>query len=63
MRFLGVILIVVGLLSAGVSFLDMNFIFLTWINQWGENVGWIIRGGMVFLGLILYFAGKPTDQE
>ncbi len=63
MRFLGIILIVVGLLSAGVYFLDMNFIFLNWINQWGDNVAWMIRGGMIVLGLILYFIGKPTDEE
>ena len=63
MRFIGVVIIVIALVSAGVYFLDMNFIFLTWVNHWGENIGWVIRGGMVLLGLILYFAGKPTDKE
>ncbi len=63
MRFLGVILIVVGLVSAGVYFLNMNFIFLTWINKWGATTGWIIRGGMVLLGLILYFLGKSSEEE
>ncbi len=63
MRFLGSVLIILGLVSAAVSFLDMNFIFLTWINTWGETIGWVIRGGFVLLGVILYVAGKPSDEE
>jgi len=63
MRFLGTIFIVVGVLSAAVYFLDMNFIFLKWIDNWGSSIAWSIRGGMVLLGLILYFAGKPSEEE
>ena len=63
MRFLGSVLIILGVVSAAVSFLDMEFIFLTWINTWGETIGWTIRGGFVLLGVILYIAGKPADEE
>lgn len=63
MRFFGGLLIAIGLLSAGLYFLDMNFLFLNWINRWGETTGWLIRGGVVVLGVILYFVGKPSDQE
>lgn len=63
MRFLGTIFIVVGLLSAGVYFLKMNFIFLQWIDNWGSNIAWGIRGAMVLVGIILYVAGKPTEEE
>lgn len=54
---------VVGLLSGAVYFLGMNFIFLNWINNWGPNVAWAIRGGIVMLGLIMYIAGKPSEEE
>jgi hypothetical protein len=63
MRFSGGILIVIGLISAALHFASMNFIFLNWINNWGFNVAWGIRGGLVLLGIILYFAGKPSDEE
>lgn len=63
MRFFGGILIAIGLLSAALYFASMNFIFLKWINHWGSNVGWWIRGGLVLLGIILYIAGKPSDEE
>ena len=63
MRFFGAFIMVVGLLSAAVYFLDMNFMFLNWINNWGPGVAWAIRGGIVLLGLIMYIAGKPSDEE
>jgi len=63
MRFFGAFIMVVGLLSGAVYFLGMNFIFLNWINNWGPNVAWAIRGGIVMLGLIMYIAGKPSEEE
>ena len=63
MRFLGAFIIVVGVLSAIVHVLGMNFMFLNWINHWGPGVAWGIRGGIILLGLIMYVGGKPSDQE
>jgi hypothetical protein len=63
MRFFGAFIMVVGLLSAGAYFLEMNFIFLSWINNWGPGMSWVLRGGIVLVGLIMYIAGKPSDQE
>ena len=63
MRFFGAFIMVVGLLSGAVYFLGMNFIFLNWINNWGPNVAWAIRGGIFMLGLIMYIAGKPSEEE
>jgi hypothetical protein len=37
--------------------------FLNWINNWGSGVAWGIRGGIILLGLIMYIAGKPSDEE
>jgi hypothetical protein len=63
MRFFGAFIMIVGLLSATVYFLDMNFMFLNWINNWGPGVAWTIRGGIILLGLIMYLVGKPSDEE
>lgn len=63
MRFFGGFLVVLGLLSIVLPYVDMNFMFLHWVNNWGPAVSWMIRGGMVLLGLIMYIAGKPTDRE
>lgn len=63
MRFFGGFLAAIGLLSAALYFLDMNFIFLNWINKWGPGVAWSIRGGLIVVGLLLYVLGKPSDEE
>lgn len=63
MRFFGGLLIAIGLISAALFFLNMNFIFLKWINRWGDMTGWIIRGGIVLIGLVLYILGKPPEEE
>jgi len=58
MRFFGILILVIGILSIVLHFLNMNFIFLNWIDQWGTQTGWIIRGGITLLGLILWLFGK-----
>jgi hypothetical protein len=63
MRFFGAFIMVVGLLSSAVYFLGMNLVFLNWINNWGANMAWAIRGGITVLGLIMYIAGKPSEEE
>ncbi len=63
MRFFGAFLIILGALSTALFFLDMNFIFLNWINTWGSQIGWGIRGFMILLGIVLYIVGKAADEE
>jgi len=62
MRFLGLLLIFIGVFSVIWYFLGMNLIFLQWIGQWGETTGWLIRGAFIVIGAILYFVGKPSDK-
>ena len=63
MRIFGAFLIILGALSTALFFLDMNFIFLNWINTWGTQIGWGIRGFMILLGIVLYIVGKAADEE
>ncbi|MBC6991726.1 MULTISPECIES: hypothetical protein [Hymenobacter] len=61
MKELGLGLFLVGLVSLALPFLGMKFMFLTWIEQWGVAVSWVIRGGITLLGLILYLAYRNRD--
>ncbi len=63
MRFWGGLIMAFGILSGVVSLMDMHFIFLKWIENWGSGIAWAIRGGMVVIGLIMYIAGKPAAEE
>ena len=63
MRSFGIILIIVGAISAILFFLDKNFVLLDWINTWGSQVGWGIRGFLILLGIILFIVGKAAEEE
>lgn len=56
-----------GAASAVLYFLDYEYKFLSWIDNWGETVGWSIRGAMVVVGggLVLFdmFTGKDEYDD
>ncbi|MBO3273317.1 MULTISPECIES: hypothetical protein [Hymenobacter] len=61
MKELGLGLFLIGLVSLVLPLLGLKFIFLTWIEQWGPTVSWLIRGGVTLLGLILYLSTRNRD--
>ena len=63
MRLIGIFLIIVGAISAILFFLDKNFVLLNWINTWGSQVAWGIRGFLILLGIILFIVGKAAEEE
>lgn len=60
MKELGLALLLVGLISLIVALINPNvqYVFLQWINNWGPNVAWAIRGGITLLGFVLWRAGS-----
>lgn len=67
MRQIGSILLILGAGSAVLFFLGYEFRILSWIDSWGETVGWGIRGVMIVVGggLLLFdrFAGQGDAEE
>ncbi|SFQ30776.1 hypothetical protein [Hymenobacter arizonensis] len=63
MKELGLGLLIIGLISLVLPFINPNIksVFLTWIDQWGTTVAWLIRGGITLLGLILWLSFKNRD--
>ncbi|KAA9332920.1 hypothetical protein F0P96_07985 [Hymenobacter busanensis] len=64
MKELGLGLLLIGLVSMVLPFVqgrETHFIFLTWIDQWGPTVAWLIRGGIALLGLVLWLSFKNRD--
>ena len=49
-------MLLIGLISLALPFINPNihYIFLTWIDHWGPNVAWAIRGGITLVGLGLW---------
>lgn len=63
MRSLGLLLLVLGIGSCVVHFMDMEMRLLRWIDTWGENAAWGIRGGFIAVGLLLVMAGKKKAEK
>lgn len=63
MRQIGTYIAIFGIGSVILSFLDMNFTLLMWIDSWGETTGWIIRVSLIVLGAILFFTGSPETES
>ena len=63
MKELGLGLLLVGLISLALPFINPNIksVFLTWIDNWGPTAAWLIRGGITLLGLVLWLSFKNRD--
>ncbi len=57
MRQFALLLLVLGIGSCVVHFMEMEMKLLRWINTWGEGPAWGIRGGLIGLGLLLFLVG------
>jgi hypothetical protein len=64
MRALGILLLLFGIATIVLFVMEVHVEFLAWINNWGEDAAWGIRGGAVLLGLVLMMAGgKKKDGK
>ena len=63
MKELGLGLLIIGLISLAMAFINPNvhYVFLKWVDNWGPTVAWAIRGGVTLLGLGLWLSFKNRD--
>jgi hypothetical protein len=61
MKFIGLFFLVIGLVSVGLGLVGYNSLLLSWVNNWGEGIGWGIKLGATALGGILYFVYRHQD--
>jgi len=62
---LGLGLLIIGLISLVLPLINPNihYVFLKWIDNWGPAVAWVIRGGIMLLGLALWLGFKNRDLK
>ena len=63
MKNIGSLLFILGIGSIGLYFAELQFKLLMWIDNWGPDIGWAIRGGFVALGAVLWLIGNSQAQE
>lgn len=62
MRGWGITLILLGIGSAILPLMDRQFILLMWIDMWGPTMGWILRGGVITLGILMAVFGAGRED-
>jgi hypothetical protein len=62
MRKIGGYMIFFGLFAIVLNFFDRVPSILMWIYNWGEGVAWAIKIGLIVVGAILFFMGKPEAE-
>ena len=63
LKSIGEIFFLFGAGSSLLSFLNMEFFFLMWIDNWGTDVGWGIRIGLTIIGAALWIISKRHDHS
>ena len=61
MKRIGRFLLIFGIGSVVLYFLNMQFIILAWVDMWGPEVGWAIKIGMIVVGAALWFLGNKQE--
>ncbi|OKL41277.1 hypothetical protein [Pontibacter flavimaris] len=61
MKFIGLFLLLAGLVSLVLEFTGANLVVLNWLNQFGETGSLAIRIGVTLLGGIIYYLRRHDD--
>lgn len=62
MRQLGSLMAFLGIFAIGLEFLGRVPSVLTWIYNWGAGPAWAIKIGLIVVGGLLWFLGKPSEE-
>jgi hypothetical protein len=63
MQGFGGLLVMLGAGSFVLRFINMDFILVSWVDNWGPAVGNGIRVGMIVVGAILWFLGRQSAAK
>ena len=62
MRLLGWVVLLFGVASIVVHFMNVDTGLFNWISNWGDGPAWGIRGGTTVFGLAMAFSGKKKPK-
>lgn len=63
MKSIGIYLLIAGVGSIVLNQFGYEFSLLMWIDNWGETVGWAIRGGAIVVGGALMLLGMKQESS
>lgn len=53
---------VFGVVATVLNYLNFNFVFVSWIENWGETTSFMARWGMIIGGSIMWLKGRAIEQ-
>ena len=62
MKNIGSTFLIFGIGSIALNFFGYEFVLLSWVDNWGETIGWALRGAVIVAGGGLFFMGGRTGQ-
>lgn len=63
MKQAGQTLLFFGIGTILLNLIGYEFAILMWIDTWGTEIGWALRGALVVAGLALFFVGSRTPDS
>ncbi len=61
---IGGFLAISGIISTILYLIDYEVSILNWINSGGPMLGWVIRIGLIVIGVLLFFlVGKSSEDD
>lgn len=61
MKNIGSTLLLLGVGTIVLNLIGFEFAILSWIDNWGETVGWAIRGLLIVAGGVLFVLGQRSE--
>ncbi|MFB9864434.1 hypothetical protein [Rufibacter immobilis] len=61
MKYLGLLIFLVGVVSLLVASFGANHFLLLWVDNWGRSIGWVLRVGITIAGYVLYYLHRHDD--
>ena len=62
MRKFGIYFAIFGVASIILPYFNLQLKILMWVDEWGETVSWAIKIGLIVIGAVLFFLGKPEED-
>ncbi len=62
MKSIGGLMLLLGLGSFVLHFMNMEFKLLSWVDNWGADIGVGIRVALIVVGGILWFLGNKREK-
>ncbi|WP_296313480.1 hypothetical protein [Winogradskyella sp. UBA3174] len=58
MKRLGVYITLFGVAAIALPYFDRQLYILSWIDNWGDVISWIIKISLIVVGTVIFFSNK-----